>query len=305
MARGNKGPNRATSGERVFFIVNYLFMGILCIVILLPLMNIIALSLNEGRDASRGGITFFPRRFTFANYMEILKNGNILTAYQVTVMRTVIGVALSVFFNALAAYALKSKTLPGRTPIIFFIFFTTLFGGGMITYFVLIKNLGLYNNFLVFILPGIYSTWNIIIMRTFFEGLGISLEESAKLDGAGDLTVFFKIILPLSKPVLAVVALFVGVAHWNDWFTGIYFVSDQDLQPMQTLLWKMLSTQELLRKYIARSQTGFDQLKQQYLVTSESLKSATVVIAAGPIVLMYPFLQKYFVKGVMIGAIKG
>ncbi len=301
----NKHFIKVSTGERIFYICNYIFMTLFCISIILPFLNIIAISLNDGKDTAMGGITIYPRIFTFDNYTEVLKNGDIANAYFITISRTVIGVILSVFLTAAAAFALKSKTLPGRSLIIFGIFFTTLFGGGLIPYFILLRNIGLYNTFWVYIIPGLYSFWNMIIMRTFFEGIGISLEESAKLDGAGDFRIFMSIIIPLSKAVLAVIALFNGVGHWNDWFAGVYYVSEVKLQPMQTLLWKMISTQELLRKYVSRGGTGFEALREQTMVTAESLKAATVLIAAGPIILMYPFCQKYFVKGVMIGAIKG
>lgn len=301
----SKSYIKDSNGEKVFKVCNYVFLVIFCVAILLPIFHILAVSFNDGRDTMKGGITIVPRIITLKNYKEIFLNSNVLNAYKITLLRTSIGIMLSVFMTALAAFALKSKTLPGKVPITFFIFFTMLFNGGLIPYFMLIRNIGLYDNFWVYVIPSIYSTWNIIIMRTFFEGIGYSLEESAKIDGANDFVIFFRIILPLSKPVLAVIALFVGVSHWNEWFTGVYFVSSEELQPMQTLLWKMISTQELLRKYIARSVTGFDRLKGEHLVTAESLKAATTVIAAGPIIMIYPFVQKYFVKGVMIGAIKG
>lgn len=300
----NRNAIKTTAGEKVFYFINGLLLALFCILVLLPLLNVVAISLNDGKDAARGGITFWPRVWSFDNFGEIFKNGDLLNAYSVTIFRTFAGVALGVTFNALAAYALKFKTLPGRGVITFIIFFTMLFGGGLIPYFMLLKNLKLYNTLWVYVLPGIYSAWNILLIRTYMESLGTSLEESAKLDGAGDITIFFRIIVPLSTPILAVIALYVGVGQWNDWFSGIYFVSEQKLQPMATILQKMLDTQELLRKYLARQGAFFEQ-KQQRLVTAASLKAATVVVTAGPIILLYPFLQKYFVKGVMVGAIKG
>jgi len=299
-----KNAIRTSRGEEAFYFVNGLLVAAFCILVLLPLLNVVALSLNDGKDAARGGIVFWPRVWSIDNFREIFENGELVNAYTVTIFRTVVGIFLGVLFNALAAYALKFKSLPGRGIITFIIFFTMLFGGGLIPYFILLKNLHLYNTIWVYVIPGIYSAWNILLLRTYMESLGSSLEESAKLDGAGDVVVFFKIIVPLSMPILAVIALYIGVGQWNDWFSGIYFVSEQKLQPMATVLQRMLDTQELLRKYIAR-QGSFFENKQQRMVTAASLKSATVIVTAGPIIFFYPFLQKYFVKGIMIGAIKG
>lgn len=295
--------NRKSPLENFFYTLNIIILILVSLSIILPFLNIIALSFNGGKDAMRGGVYFWPRVFTLDNYNAVFSDNRILSGYKITILRTVIGTVLSVFLTAMAAYALKSKTMPGKNFFTFTIFFTMLFGGGIIPYYMLLRNLGLLNKFLVYILPGLYSAWNIIVMRTFFEGISVSLEESAKLDGCNDFRIFVQIILPLSKPVLAVIALFNGVGHWNDWFTGAYFVRNIKLYPVQTILQEMLTTQSKLKELMSNSYESAQIAKR--VVTGESLKMATIVVSTLPIVCVYPFIQKYFAEGVMIGAVKG
>ena len=271
--------------------------------IIAPFLNIIALSLNDGQDAQRGNISFWPREWTFDNYAEVFEDPYLLNSYKITILRVVIGTVVSVFLTAMASYALKFKTLPGRTFFTMMILFTMLFYGGIVPYYILLKSIKLINTFWVFIIPTFYSAWNILLMRTFFMTIPESLEESAKLDGANDFLVFFAIIIPLSKPVISVIALFNGVAHWNDWFAGTFFVSDKNLHPLQTVLRALLMSAEALRKRMFILQTAPQDARLN--VTTESLKMATIIVATIPVVLIYPLIQKYFVKGVMIGSVKG
>ena len=266
-------------------------------------MHILALSFNGGKDTAMGGVYFWPRAFTLNNYKEVFSDNRIINGYKITLARTILGTFLSVLLTAMAAFALKSKTLPGRNFITFMIFFTTLFGGGVIPYYMLLKELHLRNTFWVYVIPSLYSAWNIIMMRTFFDSLGTELEESAKLDGCGYFRIFFQIILPLSKPVVSVIALFNGVGHWNDWFTGAFYVTDRNLQPVQTVLQEMLTNQQKLKSLMINSYQSA--MSAKTLVTGDSLKMATVMVTTVPIMCVYPFIQKYFTKGVMIGAIKG
>jgi len=289
--------------ERFFYGLNIFLLILLSLSIILPFLHILALSFNGGKDAMRGGVYFWPRVFSLENYKEVFSDNRIINGYKITLGRTIIGTTLSVFLTAMAAYALKRKTLPGRSFFTFLIFFTMLFSGGMIPYYMVLRNLGLLNSFWIYVIPGLYSSWNIIVMRTFFETIDIGLEESAKLDGCGELRIFLQIILPLSKPVIAVIALFVGVGHWNDWFTGAYYVKKRELFPVQTVLREMLTTQERLKSLMSTSYETAIAARRQ--VTGESLKMATIIVSVVPIVCVYPFIQKYFTKGVMIGAIKG
>ncbi|MBT3276239.1 MAG: carbohydrate ABC transporter permease [Spirochaetales bacterium] len=294
---------RYSAGEKTGRIVNTACIVLFLIAIIAPFLNIIALSLNDGMDAQMGGISFWPRAWTLDNYREVFEDPDLLNAYKITILRVVIGTASSVLLTALAAYALKFPTLPGRTFFTMMILFTMLFSGGIVPYYILLKSIGLTNRFWVYIIPGFYSAWNILLMRTFFGTIPASLEESAKLDGANDFRIFFAIILPISKPVISVIALFNGVGHWNDWFAGTFFVSDKALHPLQTVLRAMLMSAEALRKRMFILQMAPDDAR--LTVTTESLKMATIIVATIPVVLIYPFIQKYFVKGVMIGSVKG
>ncbi|QGH32678.1 ABC transporter permease subunit [Gracilibacillus salitolerans] len=289
-----------------FSIFNYLFLAVFAFTTLYPFIYIIAYSLSDGVEAMNNPIYFLPRGFTFENYIQIFKDSTFLNAYVITILRTVIGTVLHVFLSALYAYALTRKNLPGKTFFTFFIFIPSIFSGGMIPNFILYRELGLINNFWVYVFPFLFSFFHIIIMRTFFQQLPSSLEESAQIDGASNFRVFISVILPLSMPVLATIALFQGVFHWNDWFTGTYFVTDESLRPVQTLLNELLTESEALANAAQRaSQSGTTVSTGMITVTPESLRMATLIIATLPIICVYPFLQKYFVKGVMVGSIKG
>ena len=289
-----------TRGERIFYAVNNVVLACLSLSVILPFLNILALSFNSGADAARGGVTFWPREFSLENYQEVFRDADLMHAYGITIARTVLGTFLGVMFTAMTAFALKSKTLPGRKFLSKYFIFTMLFSGGTIPIYMIFKTYGMLNTFWVYIFnSSLVAAWDIVVMRTFFEGISISLEESAKLDGCSDLGVFFRIILPISKPVISVIALFKAVYHWNDWFSGAYYIKSPDLLPVQTLLQRMLTLQENLQKLTSASQAFFERA-----VTGESLKMATIIISIIPIVCVYPFIQKYFVKGLMLGSVK-
>lgn len=289
--------------EKTFRYVNYTLLTLFCLSIILPYLNIFALAFNDGSDASRGGIYFWPREFTIENFTYIFRNKSLLNAYFITISKTFAGTLLSVLLTSMAAYALKSKTLPGRNAIMFVIFFTTLFGGGMIPYFLLLKNLHLTKSFLIYILPSLYNVFNLIVVKTYMNTISVSIEESAQIDGCSDFRIFFQIMVPLCKPVLAVIALFNGVGQWNDWATGTFYVQTDKLRPVQTLLQKMLSDSQAMSKLMLQSATA--SLNQREMnVSSQSLQMAMIIICTLPIIFVYPFVQKYFVQGVMIGSIK-
>ena len=289
-----------TRGERIFYAVNNVVLACLSLSVILPFLNILARSFNSGADAARGGVTFWPREFSLENYQEVFRDADLMHAYGITIARTVLGTFLGVMFTAMTAFALKSKTLPGRKFLSKYFIFTMLFSGGTIPIYMIFKTYGMLNTFWVYIFnSSLVAAWDIMVMRTFFEGISISLEESAKLDGCSDLGVFFRIILPISKPVISVIALFKAVYHWNDWFSGAYYIKSTNLLPVQTLLQRMLTLQENLQKLTSASQAFFERA-----VTGESLKMATIIISIIPIVCVYPFIQKYFVKGLMLGSVK-
>lgn len=291
---------RESTGDKVFDVVNIFFMIIVCFLTLYPIWYIIVYSFNEGQDAMLGGLYWWPRKFTIDNYRIVFSNQEIINAFAVTVSRTLLTTFLHVFFTAMVAYAFMKKELIGRKLYLTLGTITLFFGGGLIPYFLLIKSLGLYDNFLVYVIPGMFNFYNLIIFQAFFRELPAELEESARIDGANDFLIFFKIIIPLSTPVLATIALFVGVYNWNDYFMGVIFVNNPKLQPIQTFLYKVIaetSSNQMLA-------SGISSLRAR-TVTSQSLKMATMVITTMPIVVIYPFLQRYFVKGLLIGSVKG
>lgn len=288
-------------------VIIYIMILALCAVILLPCVNILALSFNDGGDAARGGVWFWPRVFTLANYKEVFADGSITRAYGITLARTLIGTFCSLTVTVLAGFALMDKGLPGRKILSMLITFTMLFGGGTIPTYIQYNNLHLLDSFWVYVVPGLVSVTYLMMVRTFFEGIPSSLVESAQLDGCGFFKILWKIILPLSKPVLAVIGLYTAVGHWNDWFAGAFYMTSSKLWPVQTVLQQMLSramaaeTGEDLAQMTASQAIA----KAANMVTSDSLKMAAVVITTVPILCVYPFVQKYFAKGAMIGAVKG
>lgn len=288
---------------KLFDVLNYTFFIVISFTFAFPFWRSFVLSFNDGNDAMKGGINFWPRQFSLDNYRVIFSKPDIVSAYTVTITRTLIGTALSVFFMALMAYALSKRHLKGRNVINVMILITMFFSGGMIPSYLLFKELGLLNTIWVYIVPAIYQTWNVILLRTFFQQLPPSLEESAKIDGANDAVAFFKIILPLSRPIIATIALFVAVGHWNDWFAGEFYIYDKKLIPLQTMLMRIIQENDSIRLIT----DGASSLSSEGVrsVTSYSIKMATLVSAVLPILCVYPFLQKYFVKGILVGSIKG
>ncbi|MFL1677118.1 carbohydrate ABC transporter permease [Paenibacillus dendritiformis] len=285
--------------------LNYALLLLLCLSIILPTLNVLALALNVGTDAAKGGIYFWPRQFTLDNFKEVFSQSNIVNGFFISVFRTIVGTFLSVLLTAMAAYALKSKTLPGQKQITFFVFFTMLFSGGLIPYYIVLKELHLTNSIWVYIVPALYSVWNMMIMRSFFQQVPEGLEEAARIDGCSDIGIFIRIILPTSKPVIAAISLFNAVGHWNDWFTGTFYVRDPNLKPLSTVLQEMLTKQQALTETLMNTAGSLQMdMLDKMQVTGTSLKMATIIIVITPIVLVYPFLQKYFAKGVMIGSMK-
>lgn len=294
---------KMSAGERIFKVVNYLLIAALCLSVILPFLNITALAFNPGKDAERGGIFFWPRIWSLDNFEKVFEASNIATAFGISIFRTFVGTVASVFLTAMAAYALKSKTLPGGKFLMMFIFFTMLFSGGIIPYYMLLKTLHLTNNIWVYVIPSLYSAWNLIIFRTFFQQIHPSLEESARIDGYNDFSIFVRIIMPLSRPVIAVIALFSAVNHWNDWFTGAFYVRSADLRPLSTLMQEMLMSTEAMRDTLEQA-AGSYKMIDRIQVTGNSLKMAMIVVVVTPIVMIYPFVQRYFAKGIMIGSMK-
>lgn len=290
---------RKTTSEATFDIVNNVFMFIVLFVTLYPIWYVLVNAFNDGTDAMRGGIYWIPRVFSVDSFKTVFQTSGIMTAMGITVLKTLIGTVIHVFFTAMVAYALSRRELIGRKVYMLIGTVTMFFGGGLIPYFLLIRDLHLFDSFWVYIIPAMFSFWDLIIFLTFFREIPDGLEEAAKLDGANDFKIFYKVIIPVSMPVIATIALFHGVYQWNDYFTGVIFINNPDLQPIQTYLYRIVA-QSSSNQMISAMPAGVAQT-----VTSQSLKLATMIVTTAPIVFVYPFLQKYFVKGFMIGSIKG
>ncbi|ANE45235.1 hypothetical protein SY83_01585 [Paenibacillus swuensis] len=297
-----------TRGYKVFQWFNYSFMFFILIITLLPYLNVFAVSLNDGRDTSLGGITFFPRVFTLDNYVTLLNDSSLVRAFMLTLAIVVLGTAYAVLIQFFAAYALKKKTLVGRGKILIFLVIPMFFSGGLIPTYILYSQTHLLNNFWVYIIPAGFSFYNFIVIRTYIAStVSESLEESARMDGANDFTIFFRIILPLCKPILATIVLWTAVGKWNDWTTTLYFVNDSSLYTLQYKLTEIIKESErinqLIRDTISRG-GDVSALTKLNVVTPESLVAAQVIITTLPIICVYPFLQKYFLHGAMIGSVK-
>ncbi|MEC0202320.1 carbohydrate ABC transporter permease [Paenibacillus lautus] len=290
---------RRTKGEAFFDIFNNFGMLIVCFLTIYPIWYVLVNAFNDGQDAMRGGIYWWPRMFSLENFSAVFQSSGIMTAMGITVAKTVIGVFIHVLFTAMVAYAFSRKGLIGGKFYILLGTITMFFGGGLIPTYLLIKDLNMLDSFLVYIIPFMFSFFDLIIFMTFFREIPDGLEEAAKIDGANDWSIFLRVVLPVSMPVIATIALFHGVFQWNDYFTGVIYINNTDLQPIQTYLYKVVA-QSSSNQMMAQVPGGVAKT-----VTSQSIKMATMVVTTAPIVFVYPFLQRYFVKGMMIGSIKG
>jgi putative aldouronate transport system permease protein len=277
----------------LFSLINSTLLIILAVITFYPLWHVISLSLSTTEQAIRGGLFLGPRNFTISAYQIVMKSDYLWLAYKNSIFVTVIGTALSVMLTAMTAYPLVKNKLPGKDFMLGAILFTMLFGGGIIPHYILVKELGMMNSLWALIIPGVISAFNVIIMLSFFRGIPEEIEESATMDGANLIRIFFTIILPLSTPVLATIALWEAVGQWNNFFQALIYLNDKKLYTLPVLLREIIDGQQ------AEEMTG-------KLVESsrESVIGATIVLSIIPILVVYPFLQKYFAKGAMLGSVK-
>lgn len=293
---------RVSFGDRLLLYFIYTFLVLLSFSALYPFWNALVVSFNEGMDTSRGGITFWPRVFTWDNYDVVFQDNKLINGFLISFYRTIVGTIAATLMTAILAYGMTRSYLMARKFYMIFFVFTMYFGGGLIPTFLLIRSLGLMDNFLVFIVPGLISVWNMIIFRTFFKGLPAGLEESAQVDGCSTWGIFFRIILPLSGPVIATLGLFTAIAHWNDWFVPSIYITNPDLLPVQTILRRLLNSNIIELSGLPND--VISKINSARTFTSKSLTSATMMVVTIPIIIVYPFVQKYFVKGVLIGSLK-
>lgn len=290
-----------TPGEWILDIFKVLFLMVVAVVTVYPFWNVFIVSINDATDAVRGGLYLWPRVFSLQSYQNILTRSDFQHSILITVARTVIGTPLAVLCTAMAAYSLSRKELVGGKFWNLLFVFTVYFGGGQVPYYMVLKGLGLLDNFWVFIFPLIMSVYNMILIKSYIASMPESLFEAVKIDGGNDLVIFFRFVLPLAKPILMTVALFVAINQWNSWFDANLYTSSENLKPMQSKL------VEILNQYQTGATTSqqMSNAKTGNTVTADSIRMAATMVATLPIIMIYPFIQKYFVKGIMLGAVKG
>lgn len=290
-----------STGDRIVGIIINLLLAVVSVIVLYPLVFVLSASVSNPEDVLNGEIWFFPSSLSFTGYEKIFQNQEILTGYLNTIMYTLVGTAINLAMTVMAAYPLSRPNFAGKNLITGIMVFTLFFSGGLIPTYLIVKEMGMLNSFWALVIPNAVSVWNIVIMRTFFQSsIPGEIQESASIDGCSNLQILWKIVLPLSMPIIAVMILFYSVGHWNAYFNALIYLTDRAKYPLQLFLREIL-----IQGQMEQMINVGDESHARTLMEAEAIKYAVVVIANLPVLLLYPFLQKYFVKGVMIGALKG
>lgn len=288
---------------KIFIIVAYILVVIVSVCGVVPFLVMLSGSFTSETQIINNGYSLFPKEFSVGAYKMLFQNINkIVNAYGITIFITFVGTLLGLLLMSMAAYVLQRKDFPWRNKLSYFIYFTTLFSGGLTPWYMLMMKMGMKNNIIALIIPHLFTVFHILIIRNYMNGLPHEITESAKVDGANDFVIFIKLILPMSKPVLATIALFTGLAIWNEWYNCMLFMSKDNLYTLQYYLYNMLNNATAMKEMT--NGTATNMLSGADLPT-ESAKLAMAMLATGPILLLYPFIQKYFVQGITIGAVKG
>ena len=282
---------------KIFTVVVHVVMAVVLIATLVPVIHVISISFSSSNAINRGLVSLWPVEFSLNAYNAIFETGRVMRAFGNSVYYTVLGTAINMLLTTMMAYPLSRTYLTFRKFYNVLILIPMFFGGGLIPTFLNIRSLGMYDTVWAIVLPGAISSWNLIIMRTFFMSLPVELEESAQLDGANEFTIFLRIILPLSMASLATITLFYAVGHWNSWFNAMIYFKSSDSYPLQTILRSIVIENQM------SEEIQMDEIANP--VSAEGIKYSTLVISMVPMMVIYPFIQKYFVKGVMIGSLKG
>lgn len=290
---------KSTLGERIFYRINYVILFLMALSCLAPMLHVLSLSLSDQTSVLSGIVGLWPRGFTFSTYEEIIKGTNILRGLRNSVLITLVGTSVNMLLTVTAAYPLSRSIFIFRRGWSLLIIFTMLFGGGIIPMFILIKSLGLINSYWALWLPGAISAYNLLVLKSFFESIPEELVEAARIDGCQEWRLLVSLFLPLSMPALAALSLFYGVAHWNNFNGVLFYITDAEKQNLSVMVQQMIANQQLLNEL-----TMFGNEEVSHM-TSEGLKAAAIFIMLIPMLVVYVFLQKYFVKGVMIGSVKG
>ncbi|OCT16769.1 ABC transporter permease [Paenibacillus pectinilyticus] len=288
-----------TRGEKLFYIINYIFLLLIGLSCVLPLIHILALSFSDKHALMSGTISFWPVNFSLGGYRALFKESPIFQDFTNSVIITVVGTSLNMVFTILAAYPLSKRYFIGRSVYSFAIIFTMIFTAGLIPNYLLLKSLGLINSYGALWLPGLIAVYNLLVLRSFFEGLPEELEEASRIDGCSEWRLIIQIVLPLSLPVLAALSLFYGVTHWNAFMNVLIYINDSNKLNLAVLVQQMIQNQTLMQELTST------QPDLAAAITPEGVKAAGVIVMTLPMLIVYPFLQRFFVKGVMIGAVKG
>ncbi|MBQ7840655.1 MAG: carbohydrate ABC transporter permease [Lachnospiraceae bacterium] len=294
---------RLSREDKIVNAVSVLIALFVLIVTVYPIYYCVIYAFSDGMAAQAKHIYFWPIQFTLSNFQAVFDDDLLVNSLVISVLRTAVSVVTSVLFTAFTAYGLTRKELKGQKIYSMIAMFTMYFGGGVIPTYLLYQKMGLLNTFAVYFVPGLLSVYNMLLFMAFFRDLPESLVESAKLDGAGVLTIFVRIVVPLSKPIFATISLFVGVGAWNDWYAAAYYINDQKLMPMSTILMRLVSAANAAEKAMEAATASGANVHISG-PTSTSIQYATMLVSIVPVMCVYPFVQKYFVKGIMVGAVK-
>ncbi|NMA84170.1 MAG: carbohydrate ABC transporter permease [Epulopiscium sp.] len=302
-----KSSNKIKKGSDVIAlnIISYGFCGLVALACLIPFIMIISGSFSSEETIIKKGFSLLPQDFSLEAYKTVFKDPLvILRAYATTIGLTVTGTVLGLLLQTMTAYVLCRKDFGWRNIFSFFFYFTTLFSGGLVPYYILIsQTLNLYDSYLALLFPLLFSVWNLLVMKSYIMSLPDSLIEAAKIDGCGEFGILFKIVIPLIKPALATIGLFIALAYWNDWYNAMLYIKSEEKYPLQYFLYQQINNIEAYKKLIANSSAS--SVASAVSLPTQSLKMALTVVVTGPIILLYPIAQKYFVKGITIGAVKG
>ena len=297
---------KTSASRKIFVIFNYTFLAILALICIFPFIHLLALSFSSDEFTSQGLVSVYPMGFTLDAYMILATKPEFFKAFGISVARTILGTSLALLVIILTAYPLSksNKVLKGRTAIAWIFVFTMFFGGTLASQYVLYRMLGLLDNFLVYILPGACDVWFVLMLMNFFRGIPKEIEEAALIDGCNHFQILFRIFVPISLPVIVTIVLFTAVGHWNSWFDGIFFMNDSNMYPLQSYLYVMLESSDP-SKLAQNGTLTPDQLEALKNLGNKNLQAAQIFLGMLPITLVYPFLQKFFIKGITIGSVKG
>ncbi len=293
--------------SRVLAFFSYFINGVVALFCLVPFIMVISASFSSEEAIKLNGFSLLPQNFTLEAYSTVFKEPSvILRAYGVTIFLTIFGTVAGLFLQTMTAYVLSRKEFEWRNKFSFFFYFTTLFNGGLVPYFVLMtRYLGLKDNYLALVLPLLFSVYNLLIMKSYIMGIPESLIDAAKIDGCGEFGTMVKVVMPLLKPAMATVGLFIALAYWNDWYNAMLYIGKDEMQPLQYFLYEQVNNIEAYKRLVESMGGGSSAAVSAMSMPTQSLKMALTVVVTGPIILLYPFVQRYFVQGITIGAVKG